>query len=250
MSHKIVIKFEAVKNANQIVRDTWVAAIWHLLAVADETEAKRLHDASVPKGFVWHVTQDNAQDENVFLMEFSCIRPELVEMMKKGAEIYRADKTAYQLSGDIILRIKDYFDVNDPFLSSGCLRLAPVTGMILDRSVKAKKRKDNDEPGPKRISLNPYADQIAFCRRLKHNLLLKAKLLLGENYEPKDIGLRIISSGTEEAMPFRGIPLRGHLCSVQLVAPKPVLEIALYAGLGRMNGLGFGMMTTMKKATA
>ncbi len=248
MSHKVVIKFEPVKNANRIVRDTWVASIWHLLAVANPTEAKQLHDNNVPKGFVWHVTKDDNSQH--YLMEFSSILPEIVENLKKGAESYKSNGTAFQISDDIIMKVADIISVSDPFISPGCLRLAPVTGMILDRSVKSKNKKQNkDIPAPKRAGLDPYQDQITFCHRLKHNLILKAKLLLGQSFSPDDFALRIISSGTEEAMPFRDIPLRGHHCSVQINGPKSILEIALYAGLGRMNGLGFGMMTTMKKAS-
>lgn len=252
MSHKILIKFAAVKNADKIIRDTWVSTIWHLLAVADPAEAKRLHDSTEMKGFVWNVTKEN--DE--YLMEFSSILPKLVSMIETGAKKYKEGQTAFQMADDILLKVTDAFGIDDIRDIPSCLRLSAVTGMILDRKFPHKKiryfqKLNPGVPIPKKDDIHPFDDQVEFCKRLKRNLCQKAKELLDQDFTTKDFNLRIITSGTDEEMPFRNIPLVGHRCSVQIAGPKPILELALYAGLGRMNGLGFGMMTIMKKkATA
>ncbi len=245
MSHKLVIDFELV-NQNEIKRESWVAAIWHLLGVVNFQNAKELHDRNVPKGFVWNVTR---RGETTYCMTFSSIRPKLVEMLKTGAETQMKSGKAFTLSDDVILKIKNITEVDDYFIKSSLIRLSPITGIILDRRIKVKKSKlHGDNPNrSKLVPMNPFDDRIDFEKRLKNNLILKLKTLSDLEYSPDNIRLRIISSGEEKDMAFREVPLRGHYCSVQINAPKPVLEMALYAGLGRMNGLGFGMMTPMTK---
>lgn len=236
MSHKAIIQFEGIKNANTENRSAWVATIWKLLEISGFPNVQEMHDNNELKGFVWNVTEEQGK----YTMEFSSIRAELVEAVIDGAKKIIEKGTALPLADDVIIKPTNVFAVEDFRIPEGKIRLTPVSGVIVNKAFRAKGKLHHE-------GINPYEDNQNFIRIIKKNLLAKVRKFTDAKISDDDVSLRIISSGRAVNMPFRGIPLTGHMCSIQVTGPKQVLETALYAGLGRMNGLGFGLMTPMKK---
>ncbi len=236
MSHKAIVQFNGIKNAKAENRTTWVAAVWKLMEVSGLKNVQEIHDENDVKGFVWNIEEQQGK----FTMEFASIRTELVDAVINGAKKIIEKGTAINLSGDVIIKPTEVIEVEDFRISDGRIRLSPVSGIIVSRA--AKKNGVRRHKG-----VNPFDENRKFTTAIKNNLLAKTQKFTGAKISENDVSLRIISSGRSIDMPFRGIPLVGHMCSIQITGPKQVIETALYAGLGNMNGLGFGLMAPMKK---
>ena len=242
MSHKAVVQFEGIKNATKDDRNMWVATVWKLMQASGMKGVQELHDSNTINGFVWNVEE---QEDGKFLFEFSSIREDLVQAVLDGANEAIKKGTAWNLSNDVIIKPTSAFPVEDLRIYDGTLRLAPVSGIIVNKIVRnqyknGKKKKHYE-------AINPVTERQAFVKSVKQNLLQKVNKFAGTNIKEDECQIRIIASGCQTSMPFRGLPFVGSMCSIQIKGPKKLLETALYAGLGKMNGLGFGMMTPLKK---
>lgn len=239
MSHRVVIRFDGIRNAHSEDRPAWVAAIWRLFALSGVAEdVTALHDLKVLKGFVWNVSEPTP---NQFSLEFASIREDLVRALSDGARNSLQTGEALSLSEDVILKVLDVIPVEDYRIADGQLRLSAVTEIIVNRHVRCGHRQRRFYP------VCPFEDQPSYLGRLKQNLIAKVRAFKGRTPTNEEFGIRIISSGLERSVPYKTVALRGRACSLQITGAKDILETALYAGVGKMNALGYGMMSPMRK---
>lgn len=240
MSHRLVIRFDGIRNVHQWDRPAWVAAIWRLFALSGAFDnVTGFHDSKVPKGFVWSVSEESTP--NHFSLEFVSIREDLVQALSNGARKSLEAGEALSLSEDVVLKVLDIIPVEDYRISDGQLRLSAVTEIIVNRHVRCGHGKRRFYP------VCPFEDQPSYLGRLKQNLIAKVQAFRGRTPTKDEFGIRIISSGLERSVPYKTAPLRGRACSLQITGAKDILETALYAGVGKMNALGYGMMSPMRK---
>ena len=240
MSHRVVVRFEGIKNAHAWDRPAWVAAIWRLFTLSGMKDVAKFHDYNDSKGFIWNLEEVS---QNNFSLEFASIREDLVQAVSDGAKSLIQKGEALSLSKDVILKVLDVVPVQDFAIVDGSLRLNAVSGIIVNRHTKIGCGK-----GKRRhYAVSPYENRDSYLGRIKRNLIAKVRAFCDKTLTEEDFGVSILSAGLSQSISYQNISLQGYPCSLQITGPKEVLEVALYAGVGTHNGFGCGMLTPMRK---
>lgn len=81
-----------------------------------------------------------------------------------------------------------------------------------------------------------------FARLVNLNLKNKYKALHAEKAPEGEVEIRTLGNPKLHVMQYKGIVIKGYSASLVLSGPKILLQLALDAGLGSKNSMGFGCL--------
>ncbi len=79
-----------------------------------------------------------------------------------------------------------------------------------------------------------------FTRLINENLRNKYEALYDKNAPEGSVDIKPLRQPRLHVMRYKGIVIKGYSAPFELKGPKPLLQLALDAGLGSKNSMGFG----------
>lgn len=88
-----------------------------------------------------------------------------------------------------------------------------------------------------------------FTRLVNKNLKNKYKILYNEAVPEEDIEIKPLKQPRLHVMRYKGFVIKGYSAFLELKGPKSLLQVALNAGLGAKNSMGFGCGEMVNQAS-
>ncbi len=85
-----------------------------------------------------------------------------------------------------------------------------------------------------------------FNRLIAGNLRNKYSALYGKGAPEGEVSVKPLQQPKLHVMNFKGTVIKGYSAPLKLMGPRPLLQIALDAGLGSKNSMGFGCLNPLK----
>ena len=220
--HKAFIllkKLNGSANLQNLAHDEKISLIWRFLAAMENNR----HDKAM-KPFTWDMTV-NAADATVTI-SFSSIREEFTDALLTEAKRLLDAGTALQLGRGTMWTVTGVFPVEDlPYIGKS-IRLETLTGMVCRGRGKFLASK---EPGWKEAVID------GLCRR--------AKAFLGADVAAEEVSIPFVEHKGYPKVTYKGCRMSLENVNLLLKGPRPILEVAIYNGLGKHTGSGFGAVS-------
>ncbi|WP_246187481.1 CRISPR-associated endoribonuclease Cas6 [Neomoorella glycerini] len=100
------------------------------------------------------------------------------------------------------------------------------------------------KPGGGKYTCYYQPGEGEFLQQITMNLLKKYYLWQGDVINPKEANLEIKAMGPSRQIitTFKGIIIKGYMCRLRIKGPINLLHLAIDAGLGAKNSMGFGCL--------
>ena len=212
-------KLNGSVSPSSLIHDDKVALVWRLLhGMKDNRHDKKM------KPFTWDMAVNEA-DSTVTLF-FSSILEEFTEALLAEAKHLLETGAALQFGHGSLWAVSGVFPVEDlPYIGKS-IRLETLNGMVCRGRGKILASK---EPGWKDAVI------ASLCRR--------AKEFLGVNVAAEEVSIPFVEHRGYPKVMYKGCNMSLENVNILLKAPRPILEVALYNGIGSHTGSGFGAVS-------
>lgn len=212
-------KLDTPLGPQGITHDEKVALIWRLLS---GMEGNR-HDKKM-KPFTWDMAVNEA--DSTVTLSFSSVVEEFTDVLLAEADRIMNEGKALQLGHGALWTVIGVFPVEDlPYIGRS-IRLETVTGMVCKGRGKFLASK---EAGWKEAVIR------GLCR--------KAHEFLGAEIAPEEVSIPLVEHRGYPKVIYKGCRMSLEDVSLLLKGPRPILEVAIYNGLGSHTGSGFGAVS-------
>ena len=209
-----------------VIHDNLVSLVWHLLAAGDKEKAGELHrDQSDFRPFVW--AAEEWPDAKGYTLTFSSLKKEITQLFAQGAEKIQSAGEALLIEGNLYLPTR-CIPVRDLYYIGKNVTLRAVSPVVITQ---------RNAQGKKEYCFYP-ANPETWLSQFKSNLARRAAAWHGKEVGP--IHVEILNPGTHAVTQYKGQPVRGRYLEVKITGSPEVLETAIYGGLGKRTGSGFG----------
>lgn len=231
MSHRVNISFYRQPIGTEdmpMTHEEALSLLWFLLGVTDKEAHKNKE-----KPFCWDFIP---QRDGYYSLFFSSICEEDVTKVYQKAQ---ACKEAFQYRGNL-LTIVSATPIADYVYYDNHLRLTSSSGAYLVRHLY-----DPQKNRRHKVSINAVSDPESCGELIRNKLIHRCQLFKGEDVKPTDIRISYLKSATRRPYDtcdafHTKMPLQ--CVTFKLEAPVPILDTALYGGIGSCTGSGFGMV--------
>ena len=209
-------KLNGELNSGQLSHDDKVPLVWRLLyGLKDNRHDKRM------KPFTWDMTVSEA--DNTVTLAFSSILEEFTDALLAEAKRVMEAGAALQFGHGNLWTVTGVFPVEDlPYIGKS-IRLETLNGMVCKGRGKFLASK---EPGWQEAII------ASLCRRAKEFLAVDV---------PADVvSIPFVEHKDYPKVMYKGCKMSLENVNLLLKGPRPILEIAIYNGLGSHTGSGFG----------
>lgn len=223
----MIILRRLTKNDHTVLvdHDNKMALVWRFL------KGNWIQHRDAEKPYCWDMSTNDGEYYN---LTFSCISPEITRgftqaaakcvgtCLNVGTEFWQIDK---------VMPIQDL-----PFIAN-YLRLSSMNGL---QCFTMKRLNDTKKC---QILIHAGENPERFIASIKTRLIRRTKEFM--NVEVPEDAVQIQHLNTLAgiiSVPYKRSRVRTQQVTFKLVAPKAVLETALYGGIGKETGSGFGLM--------
>lgn len=217
-SRRAMLIFKHTSMANkEFTHDDAVKLVWRFL---NKRETQIQHHF-VEKPYVWHIVPNG---DNFFSLVFSSIFPEITKDFYEEAKSMENGVVEVNSSMVTVISVNPIADLD---YIGEYLRISSYN-LVCQKNVRHKKTSVN------------ATEKEDFCAAIVSRLVRRAKVFLNLDISEEDIQVKFpkqLSFGTKKykdgLIPVQDVEMK-------LVAPKEIIELALYSGVGSKSGSGFG----------
>ena len=212
-------KLNGSVSRKSLDHDDKVALVWRLLFAMEDNR----HDKKM-KPFTWDVAFNEA--DSTVTLSFSSILEEFTDTLLAEAQRVMEAGAALQFGHNAMWAVNGVFPVEDlPYIGKS-IRLETLNGMVCRGRGKFLASK---EPGWKEAVI------YGLCRR--------AKVFLGADVTAEEVSIPFVEHIGYPKVTYKGCRMSLENVNLILKGPRPILEVAIYNGLGKHTGSGFGAVS-------
>lgn len=205
-----------------------MSLVWRLL------ENTPVHHDEDEKPYTWTIEKSG---ENNYTLTFSSIDTNISKLFLDNAS--KNTNQAIQIEDSFWVPVLAVPVRDIPFLENWA-RIETRNGMICWKQTHTVDKNGKERHGKQTYDIN--TDKAGFIKAFKQRLIRRAKLFLGQTYTEDDIQVKFLQRTNYGYVEYKGLKTPYQNITCKLIAPKPIIELAVYAGVGTKTGSGFGMV--------
>ncbi|MBR2215860.1 MAG: hypothetical protein IJ849_08905 [Selenomonadaceae bacterium] len=229
-THRLVITLNRLGKL-PLTRDEEVSLLWRLLRGWEEER----HDNSV-KYYCWNMT--GAEGTPLYSLVFSAVDTKITAAVWQAAEGLKAKGSGIEVVGGSVWTILSVMPVEDfPYLGEA-VSLISTSGMLSHRKQRREGRRSYQT-----FFLNNPASVGEWIKQMQQRLARRTNDFFGTDYAPEDVLIDKAKHIATETVMYKGGKRLAQFVRLKIRAPREVLVMAIYGGIGTSTGSGFGMVT-------
>lgn len=226
-THRVLVILNRDGNT-PVNHDEKMSLIWRLL------ENTAVHHDEVEKPYTWTIEKTGA---NKYTLTFSSIDTSISEVFLKKAKNSLNQAIQIESSFWIPLLAMPIQDI--PFLENFA-RIETQNGVVCWKQTHTVDKDGTEHHGKVTFDIN--TDKNGFIEALKRKLIRRAKLFLHKDFNESEIQIKFLRRLNYGCVEYKGLKTPYQNVSFKIIAPKELIELLVYGGLGAKTGSGFGMV--------
>ena len=218
------------QKKDQAAHDDLVSLVWNLFRIGNNELAGEIHKSTSYHPFTWAVEH---WPEKGLTLNFSSVKEEIVEAIRKGAEEVQNTGEAIKVREELF-SVKTVIPVRDLHYIGRSLTLQAVSPIII------RHKQTRSKAGIVRNMLF-HEDPAFWTKKMEDNLRRRAEAFYGKR--DADVHIDVINAGRSVGTVFKGMKQPGRVMLMKVSGSEEVLRAALYGGIGEKTACGFGMLT-------
>ena len=227
-SHRAMVILHRLTKTDHTVlvdHDNKMALVWRFM------KEQWFPHREAEKPYCWDLSTNDGEYYN---LTFSCITPEVTGWFLQAAK--KCEGTCLNV-GTEFWQVEKVMPVQDlPFIAN-YLRLSSMNGL------QCFTMKRVNETKKCRVLIHAGEDPERFITSIKTRLIRRTKEFMDVDIPEDAVKIQHLNTMAGIiSIPYKHSRIRTQQVTFKLVAPKEVLEMALYGGIGKETGSGFGFM--------